>query len=181
VLIAKHDLAHRHLAAQFEARTIQKEYLAIVSGAPDHDSDTIGRTIGFHPTNREKMAIRNPEDGGKEALTFYQVIERFRGYAYIRCKPRTGRTHQIRVHLTHIGHPIVADKLYSGRDRLSIRDLMGARSPDETVLIERQALHAHTLRLAHPLTDRPLELVAPLPPDMAKTLVALREHRLSPT
>lgn len=178
VLVAKHDLAHRHLAAQFEARTIQKEYLAIVSGAPDHDSDTIERTIGFHPTNREKMAIRNPEDGGKEAVTFYQVIERFRGYAYIRCKPRTGRTHQIRVHLTHIGHPIVADKMYSGRDRLAQADLLGARSPDaETVLIERQALHAHTLRLTHPLTGQPLELVAPLPPDMARTLGALREHR----
>jgi 23S rRNA pseudouridine1911/1915/1917 synthase len=178
LLVARHDLAHKHLAAQFEARTVRKEYLALVSGAPDHDSDSIVRTIGLHPTNREKMAIRNPEDGGKEAVTFYQVIERFRGFAYVRCMPRSGRTHQIRVHLTHIGHALVADKLYSGRDRLTLGDLIGAGSPGaDSVLIERQALHAHTLSLAHPLSGKPLEFVAPLPADMTRTLEALKEFR----
>jgi 23S rRNA pseudouridine1911/1915/1917 synthase len=126
------------------------------------------------------MAIRLPEDGGKEAVTFYEVLERFRGYALVRCKPATGRTHQIRVHLAHIGHPIIADKAYSGRDRLTLGDLLGPDAPDAaTVLIDRQALHAHSLRLDHPLTGQPLHLTAPLPDDMARTLEALRRHRPS--
>src|SRR3954470_12135840 len=135
LLVAKDDLAHRGLASQFEQRTVSKEYLALVSGIPQRDSDYIERTIGFHPTNREKMAIRLPEDGGKEAVTFYEVLERFAGFAYVRCKPATGRTHQIRVHLAHIGHPIVADKAYSGRDRLTVGDLLGPGAPDASAVL----------------------------------------------
>jgi 23S rRNA pseudouridine1911/1915/1917 synthase len=181
LLVAKDDLAHRQLAAQFEQRTIHKEYLALVSGAPDCDSDYIEKTIGFHPTNREKMAIRRPEDGGKVAVTFYEVLERFRGFALVRCKPRTGRTHQIRVHLAHIGHPILADKAYSGRDRFTLGDLLGHPECPEAaiVLLDRQALHAHTLTLTHPLTGQPLSFTAELPPDIARTLQLLREHRSS--
>src|SRR5205823_9107326 len=161
LIVAKDDRAHRHLAAQSEQRTIHKEYLALVPAVPQRDSDYIERTIGFHPTNREKMAIRLPEDGGREAVTFYEVLERFRGYALIRCTPATGRTHQIRVHLTHIGHPIVADKAYSGRDRLILKDLLdvvaGAAPAAgnvnaEAVLVDRQALHAHALRFNHPMS-----------------------------
>jgi 23S rRNA pseudouridine1911/1915/1917 synthase len=182
LLVAKDDLAHRRLAAQFEQRTVHKEYLALVSGTPERDSDYIERTIGPHPTNREKMAIRTPEDGGKEAVTFYQVVERFRGFALVRCTPQTGRTHQIRVHLAHVGLPIVADKSYSGRDRLTLADLTGPSGSDpdsdpSPVLIARQALHAHSLRLDHPLTGQPLAFTAPLPADMVRTLEALREHR----
>jgi 23S rRNA pseudouridine1911/1915/1917 synthase len=183
LLVAKADTAHKRLAQQFEQRTIHKEYLALVSGVPQRDSDYIERTIGFHPTNREKMAIRLLEDGGKKAVTFYEVIERFRGYAFLRCRPATGRTHQIRVHLTHIGHPIVADKAYSGRDRLTLGDLLGPGASEAeaaTVLIDRQALHAHSLRLDHPLTGKPLHLTAPLPDDMMRTLEALRKHRATP-
>lgn len=179
ILVAKEDQAHRLIAAQFEQRTIHKEYLALVSGVPDRDSDYIEKTIGFHPTNREKMAIRRPEDGGKEAVTFYEVVERFRGYALVCCKPQTGRTHQIRVHMAHIGHPILADKAYSGRDRFTLGDLVGR--PDgpeaETVLLDRQALHAHSLTLTHPLTGLPLSFTAELPPDMAHSLALLREHK----
>jgi 23S rRNA pseudouridine1911/1915/1917 synthase len=179
LIVAKDDRAHRQLAAQFEQRTIHKEYLALVAGAPERDGDYIEKTIGFHPTNREKMAIRTPEDGGKEAVTFYQVAERFRGYALVRCKPATGRTHQIRVHMAHIGHPILADKAYSGRDRLTLGDLLGRPEGPEaaSVLLDRQALHAYTLRLAHPLTGQPLEFNAPLPADMTRTIEALRAHR----
>ena len=179
LIVAKDDNAHRKLAAQFEHRTIQKEYLALVAGAPERDSDYIEKPIGFHPTNREKMAIRTPEDGGKEAVTFYQVAERFRGYALVRCKPATGRTHQIRIHLAHIGHPVLADKAYSGRDHLTLNDLLGRPEGPEapTVLLDRQALHAYNLKLTHPLTGLPLELNAPLPPDMSRTLEALRAHR----
>lgn len=178
LIVAKDDAAHRNLAAQFERRTIHKEYLALVYGAPSRDADYIEKPIGVHPTNRERMAIRRPEDGGKEAVTFYQVRERFRGYALVRCLPRTGRTHQIRVHLAHLGHPIVADKAYSGRDRLTLAELLGSvPTESDPPLIERQALHAHRLSLNHPLTGLPLEFQAPLPEDMARTLEALRAHR----
>lgn len=178
LIVAKEDRAHRVLAAQFENRTIQKEYLAIVAGVPDRDSDYIERAIGFHPTSREKMAIRAAEDGGKSAVTFYEVAERFRGYALVRCKPETGRTHQIRVHLGHIGHPVLADKAYSGRDRLTLGDLIGPDAADAgQILLDRQALHAHALTLAHPTTGAPLHLTAPLPADMALTLAALRRYR----
>ncbi|GAC1474279.1 MAG: RluA family pseudouridine synthase [Isosphaeraceae bacterium] len=178
LLVAKDDIAHRKLAAQFEQRTIHKEYRAIVSGVPERDSDYIERPIGFHPTNREKMAIRTPEDGGKAAVTFYQVLERFRGYALVRCAPQTGRTHQLRVHLAHIGHPIVADRAYSGRSQLTLGDLLGPEAGEAgTILLDRQALHASTLSLTHPLSGIPLSFNAPLPLDMERTLAALREHR----
>jgi 23S rRNA pseudouridine1911/1915/1917 synthase len=181
LIVAKDDRAHRLLARQFEERTIKKEYLALVSGVPSRDSDYIERTIGFHPTHREKMAIRLPEDGGKEAITYYEVIERFDRHAFVRCKPATGRTHQIRVHLAHIGHPIVADKLYSGRDRLTVGDLLGANAPDaERVLIDRQALHAHSLRLTHPLSGEALNLSAALPADIETTLAFLRKIHAAP-
>ncbi len=184
LVVLKDDLAHRRLALQFELRQIHKEYLALVHGVPQRDSDYIERPIGFHPTVREKMAIRSAEDGGKAAVTFYQVVERFRDFALVRCKPQTGRTHQIRIHLTHIGHPILADKLYSGRDRITLADIVGPdglrKLPEDearTVLIDRQALHAHRLRFMHPTTDQELDLTAPLPADMERMLAALRTHR----
>jgi 23S rRNA pseudouridine1911/1915/1917 synthase len=178
LIVAKDDRAHAALAKQFEERSIQKEYLALVSGVPGRDSDYIERLIGPHPTHREKMAIRLAADGGKEAVTFYEVLERFDGFALVRCRPRTGRTHQIRVHLTHVGHPILADKLYAGRDRILLSDLAGPDIPDAShVLLDRQALHAHSLRLTHPLTREPMHLTAPMPEDMTGVLDALRRHR----
>jgi 23S rRNA pseudouridine1911/1915/1917 synthase len=184
LVVLKDDIAHRRLALQFERREVHKEYLALVHGVPQRDSDYIERPIGFHPTVREKMAIRTPDDGGKPAVTFYEVLERFRAFALVRCKPQTGRTHQIRIHLTHIGHPILADKLYSGRDRVTMADVVGSdrlrhlsAEEAETVLIDRQALHAHRLRFRHPTTDHELDLTAPLPADMERTLAALRAHR----
>ena len=184
LMVAKDDLAHRRLALQFELREVHKEYLALVHGVPQRDSDYIDRCIGFHPTVREKMAIRTPEDGGKSAVTFYEVLERFRDFALVRCKPQTGRTHQIRIHLTHIGHPILADKIYSGRDRITVGDVVGPErqeplAPDEAdvTLIDRQALHAHRLRFRHPLTGKEIDLTAPPPEDMERTLQALRTHQ----
>ncbi len=184
LVVLKDEQAHRRLALQFELREVHKEYLALVHGVPQRDSDYIERSIGFHPTVREKMAIRAPEDGGKTAVTFYEVVERFRDFALVRCKPQTGRTHQIRIHLTHIGHPILADKLYSGRDRITLADVVvadrrTAPAPENAgiTLIDRQALHAHRLRFRHPLSGQDLELTAPLPEDMERTLQALRTHR----
>jgi 23S rRNA pseudouridine1911/1915/1917 synthase len=183
LVVCKNDIAHRKLALRFELREVHKEYLALVSGVPQRQSDYIEKTIGFHPTCREKMAIRLPADGGKPAVTFYEVAERFRGFALVRCKPQTGRTHQIRIHLAHIGHPILADKLYSGRDKIALSDLLGRDRSDrageaqpEVPLIDRQALHAHRLRFEHPLTHHELELTAPLPEDFRRTLDALRAH-----
>lgn len=180
LLVAKEDLAHAKIARQFEERTIDKQYLALVYGVPQRDSDYIEKMIGPHPTHREKMAIRRPEDGGKEAKTYYEIVECFRGFALLRVKLFTGRTHQIRVHLTHIGHPIVADKLYSGRDRLTLGEVLGERHPEaSSVLLTRQALHAHTLRLAHPRTGMELSFTSPLPADMERTIEALRSARLT--
>jgi 23S rRNA pseudouridine1911/1915/1917 synthase len=184
LVVVKDDKTHRKLAGQFELRQVHKEYLALVSGVPQRHSDYIEQPIGFHPTSREKMAIRATSDGGKPAVTFYEVVERFRGFAMVRCEPKTGRTHQIRIHLTHIGHPILADKLYSGRDRITLADLIGNERPTEplaqppdTTLIDRQALHAHALRFLHPATGKELNLTAPLPDDFTRTLAALRTFR----
>lgn len=178
LVVAKDDRAHQALARQFEERTVGKEYLAITYGSPDCDSDFVERPIGPHPTNREKMAIRLPEDGGRPAVTRYEVVDRFDGYAVVRCRPETGRTHQIRVHLAHIGHPIVADKLYSGRSSLTLADLIGADSADAgRVLIDRQALHARSLELVHPRTGASMRFEAPVPADMVGTVEALRAHR----
>ena len=175
MLVAKDDQAHAKLAFQFESRTISKEYLALVHGVPDRDSDYIEKAIGYHPTHREKMAVRSEQEGGRRALSFYEVLERFRGFALLRVKPQTGRTHQIRVHLAHIGYPIVADRMYSGRERLLRSDVLevGVDS-DDSALIERQALHAHRLAFEHPLTKERLEFQAPLPADMQRTVDALK-------
>ncbi len=181
LVVAKDEQIHRKLALQFELREVHKDYLALVYGVPERDSDFIDQPIGFHPRSREKMAIRSQSDGGKEASTFYRVEERFQGFALVRCQPKTGRTHQIRVHLTHIGHPIVADKLYSGRDRLTHAGLVAggrlveaASDEAEEPLITRQALHAQRLRFRHPATRNELVLTAPLPEDFARALAALR-------
>jgi len=194
LVVVKNELAHGKLAAQFERREVKKEYLAIVRGTPERHSDYIQKPIGFHPTCREKMAIRELVDGGKPASTFYEVAERFAGYSLVRCRPETGRTHQIRVHLAHIGCPIVADKAYSGRERLTLGDLIdprprGTASPAdsttthellEQILIDRQALHAQTLEFRHPVTSETLRLSADLPADFARTLEALRTYRSLP-
>ncbi len=184
LVVVKDEQTHRKLAVQFELRQVHKEYLALVSGVPDRDGDTIEQPIGFHPTSREKMAIRGRPEGGKPAMTIYEVLERFRGFALVRCQPKTGRTHQIRVHLTSIGHPILADKLYSGRDRITLADLIGperrgslAATEGDATLIDRQALHAHVLRFRHPTSGKELNVTAPPPEDFARTLEALRKWR----
>jgi len=118
LVVAKTDAAHIALAAQWEQRTIVKEYFAIVAGVPDRDRDRIDQPIGMHPHQREKMAIRAGHTTSREASTFYEVQERLAGFAALHVHPFTGRTHQIRVHLAHIGYPVLCDRIYGGRPRL---------------------------------------------------------------
>jgi len=176
ILIAKTDSAHQRSAEQFENRTVAKEYFAITLGAPDKDRDLVDLPIGPHPYQREKMAIRRDHPAARPAQSFYEVERRFQGFAAVRIAPKTGRTHQIRLHLASIGCPVLCDRLYGGRARLTLGDLR--RDPnDESPLIERQALHARRLTILHPTDGRELTFEAPLPEDMSRTLEALAEFR----
>jgi 23S rRNA pseudouridine1911/1915/1917 synthase len=176
ILIAKGDVSHGKLAEQFHGRTLAKEYFALVAGAPLRDRDVIVAPIGAHPHQREKMAIRRDHVTSRPAETFYEVLEKFDGFASLRVLPKTGRTHQIRVHLAHIGCPILCDRQYGGRARLTRGDVR--RDPsDELVLLERQALHARRLRFQHPDSGQTVEIEAPLPADLLGVLSELRAHR----
>jgi 23S rRNA pseudouridine1911/1915/1917 synthase len=178
ILVAKDELTHRELSYQFETRKVFKEYLAITAGVLDRDSDYIEGRIGHHPHDRVKMAVTDDEDDGKEACSFYEVIERFRGYTFCRIQPRTGRTHQIRVHLASVGCPVLADKAYGGRDSFRLSELVPDLDPAaDEVLLGRQALHAARLRFFHPRLREVINREAPLPADFQKTLAALRQHR----
>ena len=176
ILVAKNDQAHARLAAQFEAREIRKDYFALVLGVPQRDRDVIDEPIGIHPRHRDKMAIRRHDPEARPAETFFEVLERFDGFAAVRAAPKTGRTHQIRVHLDHAGYPVLCDRLYGGRDQITRGEIR--RDPTDTlVLLNRQALHARWLRFTHPATGRPMEIEAPLPADIAAVLAELREYR----
>lgn len=174
MVVAKTDTAHWRLAKQFERRQVSKDYLAVVHGVPELDADRINQPLGVHPRVREKYAIR-PE-AGKEAVTFYQVLEPFRGYALVKASPKTGRTHQIRVHLSYIKNPIVGDDMYGGKPVYPWQ--LEDRSPAaEQPLISRCALHAASLTIKHPETARTMTFNAPLPNDIQNLLTNLRKHR----
>jgi 23S rRNA pseudouridine1911/1915/1917 synthase len=172
IVVARSEDAHHRLAKQFERRTVEKTYLAITQGQPSFDRDEISAPIGIHPYQREKMAVRQDHATSREAVTRYEVIERFRGAALVRVAPKTGRTHQIRVHLAHIGCPVLCDMLYSGRSVIE-PTLFGL--PAGPPLLTRQALHAASLAIDHPATGERLQLAAPLPADMEGMLAALRQ------
>jgi 23S rRNA pseudouridine1911/1915/1917 synthase len=189
ILIAKTDEAHWRLAGQFERRTIKKTYMAIVHGLVELDSDMIDAPLAVHPKIREKYAVR-PEIG-KPAQTVYAVKERFKigraGYTLLELAPKTGRTHQLRVHCSHIGHPIVGDSMYGGR-QITRADIQGEiqsskrttrdaqQGSENEVLIERQALHAFRLQFVHPSKFTRVILEAAMPSDMRRILDLLRLH-----
>ena len=179
LVVAKDNQVHHKLAYQFEQRTVQKEYRAIAYGEIERDSDYIERWMRVRQKHREKMTICAKADhGSRFASTYYEVLKRFEGYTYVKLLPKTGRTHQLRLHLLHIKHPIVADLQYAGRSQLKSADLNGSKdqSAQKRVLISRQALHAYRLTFTHPVTEEPVSFEAPLPEDFQRTLNALEQQ-----
>jgi len=174
LVVAKTDRDHSLISQQFERREVEKEYVAIVYGVVPFDSDYINHPIARSRFNREKMAV-DPVHG-KPSSTFYVVAERYDRFSVVRAHPRSGRTHQIRVHLTSIGHPIVADASYARRTNLSMSEIAPQLPELDRVLIHRQALHAHKLTFRHPRTDERVTFMAEIPDDMATVLEALRRY-----
>lgn len=163
IVVAKTNLAHQHLQAQMKAKTARREYLGVVYGAPQTATGTIEAPIGRHPQDRKQQAIVPLTKGGRTAITHWQVVERLGNFTLMAFRLETGRTHQIRVHCTHIGHPIVGDPVYgSGRS-------IGVNLPG-------QALHAQRLTLQHPATGAEVTAIAPLPPAFETLLAVLRSR-----
>ena len=175
IVVAKTDAAHTNLMRQFEKRTVNKLYLAICAPGPDRDRDRIEKPIGAHPYQREKMAIREQHPTSKRAETFYEVRERLGRFSLVEVKPKTGRTHQIRVHLAHIGCPVLADRLYAGRSSASEGFLRDGKDHGPK-LLERQALHAAWIEFRHPQNGNTVSFKAPLPEDMQRVLNFLRDQ-----
>ena len=183
ILIAKTDEAHWRLAGQFERRTIRKTYLAIVHGTPPLDSDLIDAPLGVDPHNREKYAVL--ADGGRASQTVYKVLERLGDFSLLELAPKTGRTHQLRVHLSHVGLPIAGDTMYGGRivtgkrpvaHGISQKAISGKTPAEDAPIISRQALHAWKLQFVHPTKFTRMTLEAPLPRDMADLLRVLNSR-----
>jgi 23S rRNA pseudouridine1911/1915/1917 synthase len=168
MVIAKHDAAHRKLTANWNSERVRKEYLALVYGTPAADRGTVDAPIGRDPRDRKRMAVV-PE--GRRAITDYEVAERVRYASLLRCRLRTGRTHQIRVHLKHLGHPIVGDPVYSGPQWRGIPD---KRVQKALSSLGRQMLHATRITLEHPGTGEAMTFEAPLPADFRAVLDVLR-------
>jgi 23S rRNA pseudouridine1911/1915/1917 synthase len=158
LVVAKNDVAHLRLTEQFARREVEKIYEAIVCGAPARDSGEIKEAIARHPTQRKRMAI--PATGGREAWTSYRVLRRLNGISQVEMKLHTGRTHQIRVHLEHLGCPVVGDVVYGARQNRRLKETTGYSAP-------RQLLHAKKLSLIHPVTQERITFEAPLPEDFA--------------
>ena len=179
MVAAKNDTAHWKLGRQFELRQTRKRYLALVHGDVEPLADVIDLPIGMHPTQRQRYAVRHDESA-KQSVTLYRVRERYDGFTLVELELRTGRTHQIRVHLSHLGWSIAGDDWYGGR-HLTVGDIVLSSAkldvPRSTPLLTRQALHATLLAFEHPGQGEQSEFIAPLPDDMSRVIAMLRAHR----
>ncbi|OGP73408.1 MAG: RNA pseudouridine synthase [Deltaproteobacteria bacterium RBG_16_49_23] len=164
MVVAKNDESYHQLTRQFKNRTVEKVYLAIAHGNVKHNEGQIDSAIGRHPDQRKKMSTKAKK--GRVALTRWKVLERLGPFTLLEVHPQTGRTHQIRVHLSSIGHPILGDPLYGKKGTVEMMKKMG-----------RQALHAHRLGFTHPRTGERIRFVAPIPEDMKEVLGLLRSER----
>ncbi|MBI2875608.1 MAG: RluA family pseudouridine synthase [Candidatus Tectomicrobia bacterium] len=173
LVVAKDDLTHRGLARQWEDRSIRRRYLALVKGRVAPEKGRIETLIGRHPVERKKMAVVRQK--GRVAITEYQILERWADFSLLELHLRTGRTHQIRVHLASRGHPVVGDRVYGRRT-----EGQGQPLPVQAALegLHGLALHAATLGFVHPRSGEPLEFEAALPPDFAHLLQVLRRSNL---
>ena len=158
IIAAKNDAAHQYLSAQLADHTLARTYECIVAGALREDRGTVDAPIARHPTDRKRMAV---VAGGREAVTRWEVIARYPGYTHVRCRLETGRTHQIRVHMAYIGHPILGDTVYGAKKE--VPGLTG------------QCLHAVGLRFLHPRTHEVVELSCPLPDEFTRMLQKIRK------
>lgn len=157
MVVAKQDVAHRALAKQFADRTIRRTYVAVVRGRVPRERGVIAAPLGRHPKDRQRVAVQ-PAGRGREAITHYRVLERLSGATLLELTPQTGRTHQLRVHLAHLGHPILGDPKYRGPT------MMGG------IPVTRQLLHAWRLGFVHPATGEPVEFTAPWPAAFTQVL-----------
>ena len=175
VLFAKRETSHAALNEAFEQKLVMKEYTALVLGIPPQDTGVVDLPLGEDPAHRGRMKI--DRKGGKESTTEYRVVERFAGHSFLRVLPKTGRTHQIRVHLSAVGYPIVADPKYGDGKPLYLSSIKPRyrSSGEERPLIARTALHAALLDIVHPVSGMHMKFEAPLPEDMKITLKYLRK------
>jgi 23S rRNA pseudouridine1911/1915/1917 synthase len=178
LVVAKSAAAHEHMAGQFKARTIEKDYLALVFGEFDKPDGQIRLPIGRHPTDRKRMSIQSRKQ--REAETHWQISEQFKGMTLLELHLKTGRTHQIRVHCAAIGHPIVGDPVYHPRRLLKnitkTYPTLPASMVDVVKSVKRQMLHAWRLGLVHPETGEKMVFEAPMAEDMAALLNILRDN-----
>ena len=161
IVVAKSDLAHQHLQGQIKAKTARREYWGVVCGSPPLESGTIILPVGRHKSDRKKMAVLPVEQGGREAITHWSILERLGNYTLVEFLLETGRTHQIRVHCTYKGFPLVGDKLYGSGGSVRVN-------------LSGQALHARKLTIEHPVTGNIINAIAPLPDEFNKLLRVLR-------
>lgn len=177
MLIAKTDEAHWRLALQFERRTLQKTYFGICEGVPSRDQDVIDQPLSAHPSIKDRYIIPGQVPRAmlfKEAVTHYKVKERFKGFSVVHMHPKTGRTHQLRVHMSAIGHPLMGDSFYGGHF-FSEQDIAGEGSAEPLTRV--QALHAFAIEFVHPILENTMKIEAPLPPHLQHIVDLLRQYR----
>ena len=174
LVVAKTDIAHRKLSAQFEQHSITRQYVAVVCGTPTEATGTIDARIARSRRDRRRMTTVKTH--GRHAVTHYEVLERYPQFALVQLTLETGRLHQIRVHLQHIGHPVTGDAVYGG-ERRALNDANTAALKQTLAQLKRQALHARLLGFEHPATNENLTFSAPMPNDIQRVVDALRTYQ----